>query len=67
VVPVAAILRHNDESFIFITEADKLRRVAVTLQVRQGQEQVVSGEIHAGEMVVARDVAFLIDGQSVVY
>ncbi len=67
VVPVAAILHQNDESFIFIAAEGKLRRVAVTLLVRQGQRQVVSGEIHAGEMVVARDVAFLTDGQSVVH
>jgi len=67
VVPVAAILHHNDESFIFIAEAGTLRRVTVTLVVRQGQQQVISGEIHAGEMVVARDVAFLTDGQSVVH
>ncbi len=67
VVPVSAILHHNDESYIFIATAGKLRRVAVTLIVRQGQQQVVSGEIHAGEMVVARDVAFLTDGQSVVH
>jgi len=72
-VPVAAILHHNDERFIFIAEAGAetgtgtLRRVPVNLIVRQGQQQVVSGEIHAGERVVARDVAFLTDGQSVVH
>ncbi|MCF6325596.1 MAG: efflux RND transporter periplasmic adaptor subunit [Gammaproteobacteria bacterium] len=65
VVPVSAILHHNDKSFIFIAEAGTLRRVAVTLSARQGQSQVVSGAIQAGEMVVARDVAFLTDGQSV--
>lgn len=72
-VPVAAILHHNDERFIFIADAGAetgtgtLRRVPVNLIVRQGQQQVVSGEIHAGERVVARDVAFLTDGQSVVH
>lgn len=67
VVPIAAILQHNDESFIFIAKAGLLRRVAVELKVRQDQQQVINGEIHAGEMVVARDVAFLTDGQSVVH
>ena len=67
VVPVSAILHHNSESFIFIAEAGTLRRVAVTRGIRQGALQVVSGDIEAGEMVVARDVAFLTDGQSVVY
>ena len=66
-VPVSAILHHNDESFLFIAEDETLRRVAVTLSARQGQLQVVSGDIQAGEMVVARDVAFLTDGQSVVH
>lgn len=65
VVPVSAILHHNDESFIFIAEGGKLRRVAVSLVVRQGELQVISGEIRAGEQIVARDVAFLTDGQSV--
>ena len=67
VVPVSSILYHNDERFIFIAEAKALRRVAVTLSAREGQLQVVNGEIQAGEMVVARDVAFLTDGQSVVH
>ena len=67
VVPVSAILHHNDNSFIFIAEADTLRRVAVTLSARQGQSQVVRGDIKAGQMVVARDVAFLTDGQSVIH
>jgi len=67
VVPVAAILHQNDESFIFIADGERLRRVAVTLDVRHGELQAVSGEIHAGEQVVARDVAFLTDGQSVVH
>ena len=67
VVPVSAILHHNDESFLFIAEDETLRRVAITLSARQGQLQVVNGEIQAGEMVVARDVAFLTDGQSVVH
>jgi multidrug efflux system membrane fusion protein len=67
VVPVSAILHHNDESFVFIAKDWMLRRVAVTLSARQGQLQVINGEIQAGEMVVARDVAFLTDGQSVVH
>jgi len=67
VVPVSAILHHNDESFVFIAEDGSLRRVAVTLSARQGQLQVINGDIQAGEMVVARDVAFLTDGQSVVH
>ncbi len=66
-VPVAALLHHNGNSFIFISEAGKLRRVAVALGARQSKQQVIVGEVHAGEMVVARDVAFLTDGQSVVH
>jgi len=67
VVPISAILHHNDERFIFIADDGTLRRVAVTLSARQRQSQVVTGMIQVGEMVVARDVAFLTDGQSVVH
>ncbi len=67
VVPVTAILRHNDQSFVFTAEAGTLRRVPIKLLVRDGQQQVISGELHPGEMVVARDVAFLTDGQSVAF
>lgn len=67
VVPVSAILHHGEGSYLFIANGDKVRRVSVSLGVRHGQLQVVSGEIRAGEQVVARDVAFLTDGQSIVY
>lgn len=67
VVPVSAILHHDEHSYLFVVDGDKLRRVAVTLGVRHGELQVVNGGIHVGEKIVARDVAFLTDGQSVVY
>jgi len=42
-----------------------LQRVAVNVGIRDGDEQVISGQINAGDIIVSRDVAALSDGQTI--
>jgi hypothetical protein len=65
VVPSTAILLEEGSAFVFRLEGERLRRVAVQLGPRVGQQQVIVSGIDAGERVVVRDVAALADDQVV--
>ncbi len=66
VVPATAVLLDEGQAFVFRVENGRLRRVAVRLGERVGQQQVIISGIDAGETVVVRDVAALADDQAVV-
>ena len=42
-----------------------LQRLAVNVGIRDGDRQVISGQINAGDIIVSRDVAALSDGQTI--
>ena len=65
VVPVAAVLRDDGESYVFVVEDGTARRRAVVAGRREGDWQVIRGGLDGSETVVARDVALLSDGQPV--
>jgi len=65
VVPSTAILLEEGGAFVFRLEGERLRRVAVKLGPRVGEQQVIVSGIDAGERVVVRDVAALADDQVV--
>ena len=65
VVPSTAILLEEGGAFVFRLEGERLRRVAVQLGPRVGEQQVIVSGIDAGEQVVVRDVAALADDQVV--
>jgi len=66
VIPLTAILRDEDGSYVFRVAGRHLRRVAVELGPRVGQQQVVQSGLQPGEAVAIRDVAALSDGQLVI-
>ena len=65
VVPITAVLREDGDNFLYRIKNDHVVRVAVSIQGRDKDNLLVSG-IEAGDQIVARDVASLEDGQSVV-
>jgi RND family efflux transporter MFP subunit len=66
VVPATAVLLEEGQAFVFKVEDRRLRRVAVRLGERVGEQQVLVAGIAAGVQVVERDVAALADDQVVV-
>lgn len=64
IVPAAAILRDEGETYVFRVDDGKLDRLPVTIIQRHQDWQVIEG-VAAGTMIVARDVAALADGQPV--
>lgn len=65
VAPVAAVLREEGAAYLFLIENNSLRRVAVETGTRDGERVVIRQGVEAGQMIVARDVAALSDGQVV--
>jgi HlyD family secretion protein len=65
VVPVEAMLREDGAAFVFLLQADKVSRIPVVLGIREGSLQVVKEGLSEGDVIIARDVASLSDGQQV--
>jgi RND family efflux transporter MFP subunit len=64
-VPSTAVLFEEGKTFVYRVQGDTLEQVAVSLGERVDDLQVVLAGIHAGDLVVTRDVAALSDGQTV--
>lgn len=65
-VPVSAVATNAGESYVYVYTDSLLKKVAVQIDQRVGAEYIISSKLEAGQMIVARDVAGLVNGQSVV-
>ena len=65
-VPVSSVATNAGESNVFTYQDGKLKRLPVIIRQRVGSEYIISSGPQSGEMIVARDVAGLADGQQVV-
>jgi len=65
VAPVTALLNDNGNYSLFVVNQHKLERRSVTPGIRHNGWQQIREGVTAGEVVVARDVAALADGQRV--
>ena len=64
-VPELAVVGEGDQSFVFVIDGDKAKRVAVRTGVRQsGKVEILSG-LTAGQRVVTEGVVKITDGQKV--
>lgn len=66
-VPAEAVVRADGETFVFVVSDKILQRRNVVLGPREGGQQVVLEGVQAGEIIIARDGAALMDGQVVEY
>jgi len=66
VAPFSAVLRDEGQAYVFIVRKERLVKVPVKIGVRSHQWLQISGDLQAGEQLVASDVAALSDGQPVI-
>ena len=64
-IPVSSVATNAGESHVYIYKEGKIKRIRVELSQRVGGEYIISSGLQPGEMIVARDVAGLSDGQRV--
>ncbi len=64
-VPVSSVATNAGESYVYIFEDGLLKRIPVVISQRVGSEYIISSGIKSGELIVARDVSGLADGQQV--
>jgi len=65
VAPVTAILQEEGAAHIYRVVDNILMRVAVDVGIRDGDVQIIAGDIQAGDIIVSRDVAALSDNQTI--
>ena len=64
-VPELAVVGEGEQSFVFVVDGDKVKRVLVRTGVRQaGKVEILSG-LAAGQRVVTEGVVKITDGQKV--
>ncbi len=66
IIPVSSVATNAGESYVYIYKEGRLRRALIEISQRVGAEYIISSGVQSGEMIVARDVAGLSDGQQVV-
>ncbi len=64
-IPVSAVATNAGESHVYVFNDGLLSRKSVKIQQRVGTEYIISPGLVAGELIVARDVSGLVDGQHV--
>ena len=64
-VPVSAVATNAGESHVYIFNNGHLKRAPVIIQQRVGAEYIILTGLNPGELIVARDVSGLVDGQQV--
>ncbi len=65
VAPVSAILNDDGKFSLFVVEQNRLQRRRITPGIRHNGWQQIREGVEPGEVIVARDVAALADGQLV--
>ena len=65
-IPVSAVLNIHGKTYVFVVQKNQLTRTPVQLGRRFKDEYIVMSGISPGQKVVARDVASLVDGQSII-
>ena len=65
-VPVTSVATNAGENYVYAYKDGVLKKVEVKINQRVGAEYIVSSSLEVGQKIVARDVAGLIDGQTVI-
>lgn len=65
-VPVSSVATNEGESYVYVFENGYLKRVLVEIEQRVGNEYIISSGPAFGQLIVARDVSGLVNGQQVV-
>ncbi|MES2988696.1 MAG: efflux RND transporter periplasmic adaptor subunit [Pseudomonadota bacterium] len=64
-VPELAVVGEGEQSFVFVIDGDKVKRVPVKLGLRQGGKVEILEGLTPGQRVVTEGVVKIADGQSV--
>ena len=65
-IPVSSVATNAGESHVYTYKDGSIKRIPIIISQRVGSEYIVSSGLRPGELIVARDVAGLSDGQQVV-
>ncbi len=65
IIPTAAILTENDESYVFIVEDDTAKKVNVDISDTQSDYSAVDGELKKGDQIIVNGHFTLSDGSKV--
>lgn len=64
-VPVSAVATDAGENHVFVFQQGRLKRISIEIQQRVGARYIVLSGLNPGDLIVARDVSALSDGQHV--
>ena len=65
VVPRSAVLTQNGQTYVYLVDAGKARRVSVKQIIDNGKQIAISGAVHAGDEIVVTGNYELTDGMAV--
>jgi len=65
VAPRSAVLTQNGQTYVYLVDAGKARRVSVKQIIDNGKQIAISGAVHAGDEIVVTGNYELTDGMAV--
>lgn len=65
IVPTEAVIQEKDESFVYVIQADKAKKINVEVKETQSDETAIEGDVKADDQVVVNGQLTLSDGNQV--
>lgn len=65
IIPTAAIVDENDESFVYIIKDNKATKTKITIKETQSEQTAIEGELKKGDEIVVSGQLTLTDGNKV--
>lgn len=65
-IPVTSVLNLHGDTYVYVLDGDRVKKTAVTIGQRVGNDYILLSGLEAGKKIVARDVLSLSDQQLVV-
>ncbi|WP_058308676.1 efflux RND transporter periplasmic adaptor subunit [Gracilibacillus massiliensis] len=64
-IPTAALVEDNDETYVFTTDGETATKVDVTVQATQSQTTAVQAELNEGDQIITSGQLTLVDGNKI--
>ncbi|MGP4038867.1 efflux RND transporter periplasmic adaptor subunit [Gracilibacillus sp. D59] len=64
-IPTAALVEENDETFVYVVEEDTAKKVEVKVQATQSEVTAIQAELNEGDQIITSGQLTLVDGSKI--
>ncbi len=64
-IPTAALVEENDETYVYVVEEDTAKKIEVTVQATQSEVTAIQAELNEGDQIITSGQLTLVDGSKI--